>query len=190
MVDFEDAHPFTHCAAPGISIQARSQNHELTHTALDGIGQRILREARPDRDEDSHPSSGWILLGFPRDAFAVFTENAHGKRIGENAALLQQLMSGAVTGRSQCPSGSVLRIAYNCESTGAIWNRPPIPGGRVRRPNGRGAGDSADPSRNARQPPQAFGGDQDDGDETKQVPRPWVCRRLTNRSNSAKTTNM
>src|ERR1035438_6966379 len=138
MIHLEDAYPLPHCAAPGIGIEAGSQDHELTHTALDGGGQSILGEARPNRDEDSHPSSGWVRFGFPGYGLAVLTEDTQSERIGEVTAIFQQLMSGAVTGRRQFGPARfselhTLRVYRGAPGSTTVPSRPGPSPGRLRR---------------------------------------------------------
>src|ERR1035437_6800715 len=105
MINLENAQAVAQCAAIRVGVQPRAEHHKLTDAALHGGGQSILREARPHRDENSHPSSGWALLGLSGDGFGVFTQDAQSKWIGEDAAVFQHLMSGAVKGRrSSCPA--------------------------------------------------------------------------------------
>lgn len=53
-------------------------------------------------------SSGWTPIGLASDAIGVFSEDAYGKRVGENAAVFQHLMSGAVKcRRASCPDWRV-----------------------------------------------------------------------------------
>ena len=87
MIHFENAQAVAQCAAICVGVQPRAEHHKLTDATPDGGCQSILREARPHRDEDSHPSSGWALIGLSRDGFRVFTQDAQSKWIGEDAAL-------------------------------------------------------------------------------------------------------
>ena len=98
MVDFEDAQAVAQCAAIRICVQPRAEHDNLTHPPLHGGRQGILREARPHGDEDSHPSSGGVLSSLASHGLGVFAQDAQGKGIGEDAALFQDLMSGAVSG--------------------------------------------------------------------------------------------
>ncbi|SPF45847.1 hypothetical protein SBA4_3430009 [Candidatus Sulfopaludibacter sp. SbA4] len=96
MVDFKNGQAAAEWAAIRICVQPGAEHHELTDTALDRGGQGILREARARRDENSHPASGRALLGLTDDGIGVNAQDPQGKRIGEDAALFQHLVRGAV----------------------------------------------------------------------------------------------
>ena len=98
MVNFEDAKPLTPGTAIGISVQSRPQHNDLTHPAFHSSRNGILREARPNGDENPHPSSRGSLRSFASYSLGVFTQDAQSQWIRENAPLFEDLMRGTVSG--------------------------------------------------------------------------------------------
>jgi hypothetical protein len=96
VVNFEDAEAVTERISVRIGVQSRTEHDKLTGTALKGRSEGILREACPDRDEEAHPASGWVLPSLASDGRRVRPQDAQRQRIGEDPTLLQYLMSGAV----------------------------------------------------------------------------------------------
>jgi len=96
MVDFENAEAVAQCGAVRPGVQPGAEHYNLPDSAFHGGRQGILRESVPHSDEDSHPSSGWVLLSLASNGPGIFTKNAQGKWICENAALFQDLMGGTV----------------------------------------------------------------------------------------------
>jgi hypothetical protein len=96
MIHLENAHAVAQCASIRIGIEPGAEYHELPDAAIDGGGQSVFREAGPHRYEHAHPASGWALFSLASDGIGIFAQDAQGKWIGEDAAVFQYLMSGAV----------------------------------------------------------------------------------------------
>jgi hypothetical protein len=96
MVNLKNAEPISKRAAIRIRVQARAQHNQLLDAALNCGRERILRKTRPHGDEKSHPAPRGTLLCPASLGVRIFTQYPQRQGIGENAPLVQNLMSGAM----------------------------------------------------------------------------------------------
>ena len=101
VVNFENAQAGAKGIAIGKGVEARAEYDHLANATVNRGGQGIFRESRPDGDEEAHSRPGGILQRVARHRRGILAQDSDGERIGENAAVLQELMGRAMSGGGQ-----------------------------------------------------------------------------------------
>ena len=131
MVNLKNAEPISKRAAIRICVQARAQHNQLLDAALNCGRERIFREARAHGDEESHPTSRWMLLRPASHAVRILTQYLQRQWVSENAPLFQNLMRRAVPRRCNRRPAWCAR-PHSSESTKVLsvitCKLPPSPG--------------------------------------------------------------
>ena len=101
MVDLEDAQATCRMrVAQPEGLESGAQHDRLAHTALHGLGQRLLGEAAARGDEQAQRPQALVARPLVGLEAALDAENLAREGIAKDATLLQQLMRGAMPGGS------------------------------------------------------------------------------------------
>jgi hypothetical protein len=90
------------------SVESGAKDHDLPNSTFDSPGQRIFRDPASRCGEQASDAAQGVCVRKWKDALLVFTQDLHGKRILKDRAVIQQLMSGALSGDHQgCAAGFI-----------------------------------------------------------------------------------
>ena len=108
MVELEDAQSVGGLKPVGEGVEARAEHHNLPDAFVNRAPRRVLREAAAHRDEQAQRSPFRPFRGERERCFGVWSQDRERKRIGEDEAPLDDLVSGPVSrgadGGSTCLS--------------------------------------------------------------------------------------
>ena len=100
VVDLEDAQTI-HAGPVRVGVEARPEHDELANAFFRRGRQRILGKASPHGDEEAQPPPGGVVANVLNKSVGVGPEDAYGQRVGKDASVIEDLMGGAESGRSE-----------------------------------------------------------------------------------------